>query len=69
AHALGVPVSGCVVIGDIGSDIEAASAAGAHSVLVPTARTRAAEVAAAPLRAPDLAAAVDLVLSGEWQWS
>jgi phosphoglycolate phosphatase-like HAD superfamily hydrolase len=52
------------VIGDIGSDVEAARRAGAMAVLVPTPATRAEEVAAAPLVAPDLCAALDLVLAG-----
>jgi histidinol-phosphate phosphatase family protein len=62
ARALGVAPRDCVVIGDIGADVEAASAAGARSVLVPTAATRAEEVAVAPEVAPDLGAAVDLLL-------
>lgn len=47
ADALGVDPSECVVVGDIGSDVEAALAAGASAVLVPTAQTRSAEVATA----------------------
>jgi histidinol-phosphate phosphatase family protein len=62
ARALGVEPRDCVVIGDIGADVEAASAAGARSVLVPTPVTRPEEVAAAPLVAPDLRTAVDLLL-------
>ncbi len=62
ARALGVRAEECVVIGDIGADAEAARAAGARSVLVPTPVTRAEEVAAAPVVAPDLSRAVDLVL-------
>ena len=42
--------------------IEAARAAGARAVLVPTSVTRAHEVAAAPVVAGDLLAAVELVL-------
>ena len=67
AEALGVPVHRCVVIGDIGSDVEAALAAGAGAVLVPTARTRAEEIGRAgteALVAPDLESAVELVLAG-----
>jgi HAD superfamily hydrolase (TIGR01662 family) len=64
AAELGVPASGCVVIGDIGSDVRSAAAAGAVSILVPTEQTRREEVAAAPLRAADLVEAVDLVLAG-----
>jgi HAD superfamily hydrolase (TIGR01662 family) len=40
ADALGVRPEECVVIGDIGSDVAAARAAGARSVLVPTPQTR-----------------------------
>jgi phosphoglycolate phosphatase-like HAD superfamily hydrolase len=50
------------VIGDIGADVEAARAAGARSVLVPTSMTLAEEVAAAPVVAPDLGRAADIVL-------
>jgi histidinol-phosphate phosphatase family protein len=62
AGALGVDARDCVVIGDIGADVEAARAAGARAVLVPTAVTRQEEVAAAPEVAPDLVAAVELLL-------
>jgi histidinol-phosphate phosphatase family protein len=62
AGALGVEPADCVVIGDVGSDVEAARAAGARAVLVPTAVTRPEEVAAAPVVAPDLLAAVELLL-------
>jgi histidinol-phosphate phosphatase family protein len=62
AGALGVEPADCVVIGDIGADVEAARAAGARAVLVPTARTRDEEVVAAPEVAPDLLAAVELLL-------
>ena len=64
AQALGVAPARCVVVGDIGSDVEAARAAGARAVLVPTARTLPEEVAAAGTVAPDLHTAVDLVLGG-----
>jgi histidinol-phosphate phosphatase family protein len=69
AGALGVDARDCVVIGDIGADVEAARAAGARGVLVPTAVTRAEEVAAAPEVAADLVSAVELVLGssgGRW---
>jgi D-glycero-D-manno-heptose 1,7-bisphosphate phosphatase len=52
-----------VVIGDIGADVEAARAAGARGILVPTPRTRREEVEEAGEVAPDLIAAVELVLS------
>ena len=63
ARRLGVDPARCVLIGDIGADVDAARAAGARPVLVPTAVTRPDEVAAAPEVVPDLAAAVDLVLA------
>ncbi|GAA2900686.1 hypothetical protein GCM10010517_66370 [Streptosporangium fragile] len=64
AEKLGVDVRDCVVIGDIGRDVEAARAAGARGILVPTPVTLACEVAAAAEVARDLEAAVDLVLAG-----
>jgi len=63
ARRLGVDVAGVVMIGDIGADVEAALAAGARAVLVPTPRTRAAEIDQAPLIAPDLLVAVELALN------
>lgn len=54
----------CVVIGDIGADIEAARRAGAHGILVPTPQTRPEETASAEHVAPDLVTAVHAVLTG-----
>jgi ADP-heptose:LPS heptosyltransferase len=51
------------VVGDIGSDVAAAQAAGALGVLVPTEQTRPAEIAAAPIVLPDLAALVGWLAS------
>ncbi len=62
AAALGVDVVDCVVIGDIGADVEAARAAGARAILVPTPATMAEEVAGAPEVAESLEAAVDLLV-------
>jgi histidinol-phosphate phosphatase family protein len=62
AAALGVRSQDCAVIGDTGADVEAALAAGARPILVPTAVTRRAEIEAAPEVARDLGAAVDLLL-------
>jgi histidinol-phosphate phosphatase family protein len=62
AAALGVRAEDCVLIGDIGADIEAAHAAGARAILVPTPVTRHDEIGRAPAVAPDLGAAVDLLL-------
>ncbi|WP_082043663.1 HAD-IIIA family hydrolase [Mobilicoccus massiliensis] len=59
---LGLEPWECVVIGDIGADVEAALAAGATPILVPTAETRVEEVADAPFVASTLADAVDLAL-------
>ena len=63
---LGVAPDRTVLLGDIGADVEAARAAGAVGVLVPTAATRAEEVAVAERTAPTFAAAVDDVLAGRW---
>jgi len=66
AAALGVAPAECAVVGDIGSDVAAALAAGARGVLVPTAATLPAEIAAAAEVAEvtdTLAAAVDLLLA------
>jgi len=44
ARDLGVRPEECVVVGDIGSDVEAARSAGARGILVPTEVTRPAEI-------------------------
>ena len=62
AEALQVDPSRCALIGDIGSDVEAAQAAGARAILVPTHVTRAEEVRRAPEVARTLTEAVDLLL-------
>jgi phosphoglycolate phosphatase-like HAD superfamily hydrolase len=53
----------CVVVGDIGSDVEAARRAGVPAILVPTPITRAEEIAAAPVVCGDLSEAVDRILT------
>ncbi|MFI1968611.1 haloacid dehalogenase [Streptomyces cinnamoneus] len=58
AGDLGLSPARCAVVGDIGSDMAAAAAAGALGVLVPTSVTRPEEVRRAAHRAPDLLAAV-----------
>jgi HAD superfamily hydrolase (TIGR01662 family) len=63
---LDVDPARCVVIGDIGADVEAAAAAGAVGILVPTPVTRRQEVAAAAHRPGTLGEAVDDVLAGAW---
>lgn len=65
AEALDVPAGRCVLIGDTGGDVEAARAARAKAVLVPTARTRRAEISDARAHAQvarSLDEAVSLVL-------
>jgi histidinol-phosphate phosphatase family protein len=58
AQALAVPPTRCVMIGDTGGDVEAALAARAQAVLVPTARTLPAEIHHARARA-QVAATID----------
>ncbi len=64
AAEIGVEPRDCVVVGDIGSDVDAAMRAGARAVLVPTPATRREEIEAAPAVARDLRAAVDAILGG-----
>ncbi|MBG0741218.1 HAD family hydrolase [Paeniglutamicibacter antarcticus] len=59
---LGITPSRTAYIGDIGSDIGAAHAAGAIGVLVPTAVTLPEEIAQAALVAESLGAALQLLL-------
>jgi histidinol-phosphate phosphatase family protein len=65
AADLGADPADCVVIGDIGADAEAAYAAGARAIMVPTPQTRQPETAGVPI-APSLAAAVHAALDGPW---
>lgn len=62
AARLGVRPDQCAVIGDIGSDMYAARAAGALGILVPTPRTREAEIEAEHRVAPNLLTAVHWLL-------
>ena len=67
ARALRIDPADCVLIGDIGADVQAALRAGARAVLVPTPVTRPTETAharTAATVADDLAAAVDHALAG-----
>ncbi|MEK0157365.1 HAD family hydrolase [Arthrobacter oryzae] len=59
---LGIAAAEAVYIGDIGSDMEAAEAAGLRGILVPNPLTRHQEVQDAPEVAADLSAAVALLL-------
>jgi HAD superfamily hydrolase (TIGR01662 family) len=63
---LDVDPARCLLIGDIAADVDAAAAAGAAGILVPTPVTRRSEVAAAAHPAATLSAAVDDVLAGAW---
>jgi D-glycero-D-manno-heptose 1,7-bisphosphate phosphatase len=65
ARRLGVDVTRCVVVGDIAADVDAARAAGAGGILVPTGRTRPEEVAAAAWTAATFDAAIDHVLPAD----
>jgi histidinol-phosphate phosphatase family protein len=65
-HELGVRPDECVVVGDIGADVEAARAAGAVSILVPNHSTLASEVESAPHVQPTIEAAVAQILRGAW---
>lgn len=62
AAALGVDPAACVVVGDIGADVEAARAVGARAILVPTPVTLATEVDAAPEVAATISEAVDMLV-------
>jgi len=64
AERLGVEPRACALVGDIGADVEAAHAAGARGILVPTTATQPAEVSAAPVVCRDLATAVAHLLGG-----
>jgi HAD superfamily hydrolase (TIGR01662 family) len=65
AAELGIAPERLAFVGDIGSDVEAAAAAGAVSVLVPTAVTRPEEIRAAPVVRRDLVGAVRFLLGAE----
>ena len=62
ARRFGVAGYECAVIGDIEADVQAAIAAGARPVLVPTPVTRRAEIDRAPVTVGSLTAAADLIL-------
>lgn len=63
ARRLGVRPERCAVIGDIAADVQAAQAAGAAAVLVPTPRTEAEDARRAPATAATIEAAVEQLLS------
>jgi histidinol-phosphate phosphatase family protein len=63
AARLGVRPDRCAVIGDIAADVQAAQAAGAAAVLVPTPRTEAEDLRMAPRRASSVEEAVERLLA------
>lgn len=63
AAVLDVSPRDCVVVGDIGRDMDAARAAGARGILVPTELTLPEEIEQAPEVADDLTDVVDRVLT------
>jgi histidinol-phosphate phosphatase family protein len=65
AERLGVRPERCAVIGDVAADVQAAQAAGAAAVIVPTPRTEAEDVRMSPRRAESLEGAVELLLADE----
>lgn len=62
ARRFGMEPHECAVIGDIGSDVEAAQRAGACAVLVPTEKTLHPEIASAPAVSTNLLDAVERLL-------
>lgn len=62
AERLGVRPDRCLLIGDIAADVQAAQAAGAAAVLVPTPRTEPEDVRRAPRVAASIETAVELLL-------
>jgi histidinol-phosphate phosphatase family protein len=63
ARRLGVAPERCAVIGDTAADVQAAQAAGAAAVLVPTPRTEAEDVRRAPWHEDSIEAAVARLLA------
>jgi len=57
-----VPADRCVMVGDIGSDVQAAARAGARGILVPAPATSAADVLDAAVVKPSLLGAVTEIL-------
>lgn len=65
AERLGVRPDRCAVIGDVAADVQAAQAAGAVAVLVPTPRTEPEDVRMAPLTAASIEAAVERLIGAQ----
>ncbi|PRB43717.1 haloacid dehalogenase [Arthrobacter sp. MYb23] len=68
-NSLDIKPEEAAFIGDIGADMEAASAAGARAVLVPTEMIRREEIEAAGSVAQDLDHAVEILLAGSLDWT
>jgi HAD superfamily hydrolase (TIGR01662 family) len=64
--ALGADPARCVLVGDIGTDVRAAEAAGGVGILVPAPATSRDDVSAAARVHPDLGSAVTAILAGRW---
>ena len=64
ARRMGVDPARIAVIGDIGSDMGAAAAAGAQGILVPNSRTRPEEIRDAPRDASSVYDAVSMLVTG-----
>ena len=62
AAALGVAAADCAVVGDIAADVDAARAAGALAILVPTPITLRHEITVTASVVADLATAVDVLI-------
>jgi histidinol-phosphate phosphatase family protein len=62
AAALGTRPERCLVVGDVAADVEAAEAAGARAVLVPSTRTSPEDLEVAPAIASSLDEAVAIAL-------
>jgi histidinol-phosphate phosphatase family protein len=65
AERLGVRPERCALIGDIAADVQAAQAAGATAVIVPTPRTEREDARMAPFVAASIEMAVEDLLGGE----
>ena len=63
---IGAQPDRCVLVGDIGTDVRAAEAAGCVGMLVPAPETSPEDVARASIVHADLGSAVSAILGGRW---